>query len=135
MVKNILILIWNAKIFLLLSTGVGSTIEMDKCYQKPSTCTLQQLCKRAMYGDIYDMTFSKRKYALEAKDRFLTPAWCKKEKVEAACSSKKLSKCTNAEICKEATYINSGKVYWWASINLRVLWAEEAQKRSLPCDV
>ena len=87
-----------------------------------------------MYRDIYAMSHNMRKYALEAKERFLTPAWCKENRVKVACSSAKLGQCSDAEICKEATYTNLGQVHWWASINLRVLWAKEAKERGLTCD-
>ena len=132
--KKILIFAWSILVFVFLSTAIGSANEMDSCYQKPNTCTLQQLCKRAMFGDIYDMTHNKRKYALEAKERFLTPAWCEENKEELACTAAFVGQCSDSEICEEATYTESGKFFWWASINLRVSWFDEAKERGLTCD-
>ena len=132
--EKIVILIWSVLTFCFFSTFSGSANEMDSCYQKPNTCTLQQLCKRAMYGDIYDMTHSKRKYALEAKERFLTPAWCKENKEELECAASNIGQCSDSDICNEATYTDRGKVFWWSSINLRLSWFDEAKKRGLTCD-
>ena len=87
-----------------------------------------------MYRDIYAMIHNMRKYALEAKERFLTPEWCEENKEAPACTVANMGQCSDSDICTEATYTNLGQVYWWASINLRALWAKEAKERGLTCD-
>jgi hypothetical protein len=131
--KKVLIWILIGLTSVFLSVLIGNANEMDSCYQKPSTCTLKQLCKRAMFGDIYDISHSKKKYTLEAKERFLTPAWCKEKKEELSCTAEYMGQCSDLEICTKATYTESGTVFWWSSINLRVSWFEEAKQRGLIC--
>lgn len=133
MVKARISLILITQGFLLFGVSVGSANLMDPCAQKPSVCSLEQLCKRGISGDVYDMNFFRHKYALEAKQRFLTPAWCKQKRSKATCIVTKMATCSNSEICNEATYMDGGKVHWWSSVNLRLPWANEAKERGLTC--
>ena len=133
MVKAAISLILITQGFLLFSVSVGSTNGIDSCAQNPSVCSLEQLCKRGISGNIYDMNFFRQKYALEAKQRFLTPAWCKQQRPKAVCIVRKMAACSNSEICNKANYIDEGKVYWWSSVNLRLPWTNEAKGRGLTC--